>query len=66
MRKKLATWIWKANFGKGAMSKKLCDTETVVRWLMDRFTNEIKNLFDSRYKNHLEPVNFITYEEEFL
>lgn len=66
MRRKMSDWIWKAYFGNGAMSKRLCDTETVVRWLMDRYTNELKNLFDSRYKNHLEAVKFITFEEGFL
>jgi hypothetical protein len=66
MRRKMLDWIWKAYFGNGAMYKRLCDTETVVRWLMDRYTNELKNLFDARYKNHLEAVKFITFEEGFL
>lgn len=66
MRKKMFNWIWKARFDQGALSKRLCNTEMLVRWLMDRYTNELKNLFDSRYKNHLEPVNFIIFEEGFL
>lgn len=66
MRKKMSKWIWKAYFGNGAMSKKLCNTETIVRWLMDRYTNELKNLFDTRYKNHMKFIEFINYEEAFL
>jgi hypothetical protein len=53
MRKKLSKWIWRSKFDIGGLSKHLTDTETATKWLMDRYTAELKNLFDERYKNHV-------------
>jgi len=54
MRKKVQKWIWKSYFGVGALSSKLCSTEMTAKWLMDRYVAELKNLFDKRYKDHLD------------
>ncbi len=65
MRKKLHKWIWRAQLGEGALAKRLCNTETVVKWLMDRYVAELKNLFDSRYRIYIElsEVQLTSFEE---
>ncbi|WOE70506.1 hypothetical protein RZR97_02780 [Hydrogenimonas thermophila] len=54
MRKKVQKWIWRSYFGVGALSNRLCSTEMTAKWLMDRYVNELKNLFDKRYKDALD------------
>lgn len=63
MRAKLNKWLFKALLGSGGLSKKLCNTETTAKWLMDRYVNELKNLFDKRYRHHIDPLKFIQYRE---
>lgn len=62
MRKKLTKWEWNSYFGKGAFSRNLSDTATLVAWLQNRFISEMKNLFDCRYKNSVDPSHIISYE----
>jgi len=67
MRKKVQKWIWRSYFEVGALAKRLCDTETTAKWLLDRYVAELKNLFDRRYKDHLDlkKVFVVGLEEEF-
>lgn len=54
MRLKLNKWIFRAMLDVGGLSTKLCDTEEATKWLLDRYVAELKNLFDSRYKDFIE------------
>ena len=63
MRAKLNKWIFKAKLGSGALSKRLSNTEIAAKWLMDRYVAELKNLFDIRYKNHIDFIIFTKYKE---
>lgn len=54
MRMKLNKWIFKALLDCGGLASKLCSTEQATIWLMDRYVAELKNLFDVRYKDHIE------------
>lgn len=62
----LKKWILWAEEGKGALAKKLTNTYDLISWLLKRYVNSIKNLFDSRYKNHIQPLIFIPYDERNL
>ncbi|MDD2838505.1 hypothetical protein [Sulfuricurvum sp.] len=64
MRKKLSLWIWNTYFEKSTLAYHLDSTESAARWLMDRYVNELKNLFDDSYDNHIKPIKFISYEEK--
>lgn len=66
MRKKLSDWIWKSHFEKSSLANHLTNTESAACWLMDRYVNELKNLFDIRYKNHIKRIHFTSYEEKKL
>lgn len=66
MRNKLSTWIWRANFGIGALSKRMYCTKAVSKWLMDRYVAMLKNLFDKRYKNSLSPSFIVEFDENYL
>lgn len=64
MRKKLSRWIWNSYFEESSLANHMTDTASTARWLLDRYVNELKNLFDKRYKNHIKPIHFTSYEEE--
>lgn len=63
MRKKLLQWIWNSYFDKSYLADHMTGTGSAVCWLMDRYVNELKNLFDERYKNHIKRIHFTSYEE---
>lgn len=54
MRLKLNKWLFRAMLDCGGLAPKLCTTEQATIWLMDRYVAELKNLFDDRYKDHIE------------
>jgi hypothetical protein len=54
MRMKLNKWIFRAMLDCGGLATKLCNTEQATTWLMDRYVAELKNLFDTRYKDFIE------------
>lgn len=54
MRMKLNKWIFRAMLDCGGLATKLCNTEQATTWLMDRYIAELKNLFDTRYKDFIE------------
>lgn len=54
MRMKLNKWIFRAMLDCGGLATKLCNTEEATKWLLDRYVAELKNLFDSRYKDFIE------------
>lgn len=64
MRKKLSKWIWNIHFEKSTLAYRMNNTESAARWLLDRYVNELKNLFDPRYKNHIEWIQFASYKEK--
>lgn len=59
----LKKWIKWAEEGKGSLNCHLTDTQTLIRWLLDRYVNQFKNLFDVRYKNHIKAIKFIYLDE---
>lgn len=66
MRKKLSNWIWRSQLGIGSLSKHSDSTESIASWIMNRYVSELKNLFDPRYKNSIDPkkisiTNLINY-----
>lgn len=65
IRKKLPKWLFRANLGIGGLAKHIDDISSTISWLMDRYINEMKNLFDSRYKNYIDisTVFIVDYEE---
>jgi hypothetical protein len=66
MRLKLNKWLFRALLGCGGLASRICSTEEATKWLMDRYISELKNLFDPRYKNHIDLNNTIVtryYEE---
>lgn len=66
MRLKINKWLFKALLGCGGLAKKICSTEEAAKWLMNRYVSELKNLFDTRYKNHIDvnQTQIIRYSEE--
>lgn len=66
MRLKINKWLFKALLGCGGLAKKICSTEEAAKWLMNRYVSELKNLFDTRYKNHIDinQTQIIRYKEE--
>lgn len=40
-------------FIRGILKRNMCDTESTAKWLLNRYISELKNLFDKRYKNHI-------------
>lgn len=66
MRKKLSQWIWNSYFEESSLANHMTDTGAAAQWLLDRYVNELKNLFDERYKNYIKPIHFTSYEEKKL
>lgn len=62
----LLKWIIWAKKGKGALSKRLTSIYDLISWLLARYVNSIKNLFDPRYSNHIRPIKFVQYDEKEL
>ena len=62
--KKLPKWIFRANLGIGGLAKHINEVSATVSWLMDRYINEMKNLFDERYKNYIDvsTIKIVDYE----
>ena len=66
MQKKLPKWLFKAQLGVGGLAKKIDSIEGTISWLFDRYINEMKNLFDERYKNYIDisTVYIVDFEED--
>ena len=62
----LKKWIVWSKKGKGSLNKNLTSTQTLICWLLDRYVNQIKNLFNSKYKNHIKAINFIPFDEKII
>ena len=69
MIKKMPKMIWKANLGQNAMSRHMMSTESLTKFMLDRYVSELKNILDPRYKHHVNIENFnlsVLYHEIYV
>jgi len=63
MCENLAGWLWKAQLGVGALSNHLESVSTAIKWVICRWISMLKNLFDTRYKFHIDSSYIVEYKE---
>lgn len=57
---KLNKWL-----EKGSLSKIKNDLYAVIKWLFDRYANNLRNLFDKRSKKSLDPSYIINFHDMY-
>lgn len=63
MCKNLAGWLWKAQFSIGSLGNHLDNVANALTWVINRWVAMLKNLFDSRYRFHINASYIVSYQE---